>query len=84
MKNQNPAQMDGVRERYVPGAGATPVLRTSRVGSAALVAPTPAISAIQKISGTDTERIHAGYETYQLSIRGRFTNDHNLIHRRTP
>ena len=64
------------------GVGATPVLRTSRIGSAALVAPTPATSTIQKIFGTDTERIHAGYETYQLSIRSRFANDRNLIHRR--
>jgi hypothetical protein len=41
MKNQNLAQIDGVTEMYVPGVGATPVLRTSRVGYAALVAPTP-------------------------------------------
>jgi hypothetical protein len=41
MKNQKLAQIDGVTERYVPGVGATPVLRTFRVGYAALVAPTP-------------------------------------------
>lgn len=41
MKNQKLVQIGGVRERYVPGAGATPVLRTSRAGSAALVAPAP-------------------------------------------
>jgi len=33
--------MDGVRERYVLGVGATPLLRSYRVGSAALVAPAP-------------------------------------------
>jgi hypothetical protein len=68
MKNQKPAQIDGVRERYVPGAGATPVLRTSRVGSAALVAPAPCIPGIQNISGVDTERICAGYKPDRLSI----------------
>ena len=84
MKNQQPIQIAGVKERCVVGVGATPVRCTCRVGSAALVAPTPATSTIQKISGTDTERIRAGYELYQLSIHGRFTTDHNLIHRRTP
>jgi hypothetical protein len=33
MKNQYPAQIAGVTERYVPGVGATPVRRTYRVGS---------------------------------------------------
>jgi hypothetical protein len=60
MKNQQPIQIAGVTERCVVGVGATPVRCTYRVGSAALVPPPPAISAIQKISGTDTERIHAG------------------------
>lgn len=32
MKHQKPAQIDGVKERYVAGAGATPVLRTYRLG----------------------------------------------------
>ncbi len=41
MRVQRVRQVDGVRKGCVPGAGATPVLRTSRVGSAALVAPTP-------------------------------------------
>jgi len=57
MKNQKPIQMGGVRERYVPGAGATPVLRTSRVGPAALVAPAPGFICIQQISGADIGRI---------------------------
>ena len=55
---------------------------TYRTGSAALVAPTPVVSAIQKISSADIDRIRAGYEMYPLSIHDRFTNDHNLIHRR--
>jgi hypothetical protein len=41
MKNQSPAQIAGVREKCKPGVGATPVRCTYRVGSAALVAPTP-------------------------------------------
>jgi len=38
---------DGVKGRYVPGVGATPVRCTCRVGSAALVAPTPGTSTYQ-------------------------------------
>lgn len=67
MKNQKPTQMGGVSERYVPGAGATPVLRTSRVGPAALVAPAPGSIGIQQISGTDMDLICAGYKPDQLS-----------------
>ena len=52
-----------VRVRCMPGAGATPVLRTSRVGYAALVAPAPGISGIQNISVADTGLICAGYKT---------------------
>ncbi len=48
---------------YVPGAGATPALRTSRVGSAALVAPAPGIPRIQKISGADAGRLCARYKS---------------------
>jgi hypothetical protein len=84
MRIQQVRRVDGVREGCVPGAGATPVRCTSRIGSAALVAPTPGTSSIQNISGADTERIRAVYETYQLSIHARFKSDHNLIHRRTP
>jgi hypothetical protein len=68
MKIQKPAQIAGVRERYVPGAGATPVLRTSCVGSAALVAPAPDTPGIQHVSRTDVERICAGYKPDRLSI----------------
>jgi len=77
-------QIGGVTGRYMAGGGATPVRCTYRVGSAALVAPPPATSTIQTISSADIERIYAGYEMYQLNIHDRFTNDHNLIHRRTP
>jgi hypothetical protein len=45
MQIQQVTREGGVKRRYVPGVGATPVLRTSRVGSAALVAPTPGICA---------------------------------------
>ena len=68
MKNQKLVQIEGVRERYVPGAGATPVLRTSRAGSAALVAPAPGTPDIQRISGADTRRICAGYKPDRPSI----------------
>ncbi len=54
MRIQTATTTSRVMERYVPGAGATPVLRTSRVGSAALVAPAPDTIAIQAISGADT------------------------------
>ena len=83
MRIQQVTKRDGVRERYIAGVGATPVLRTYRVSSAALVAPTPALPAIQKISGADTGHICAGYETDQLHSHRRLTNDPNLIHRRT-
>ena len=39
MKIEQFRQRAGVTEKYVPGAGATPVQWTCRVGSAALVAP---------------------------------------------
>ena len=68
MNNQKLVQIGGVRERYVPGAGATPVLRTSRVGSAALVAPAPSTPSIQNIAGADTKCICAGYKPDQPSI----------------
>ena len=61
-------QVTGVRERCVAEAGATPVLRTSRVGCAALVAPASALAHIQKISGADIFRICAGHKPYQFSI----------------
>ena len=68
MKNQKAAQIGGVRERYVRGAGATPVLRTSRVGSAALVAPAPGTTGIQHSSATDTKPIDAGYKPNRIGV----------------
>ena len=68
MRVQRVRQVDGVREGCVPGAGATPVLRTSRAGSAALVAPAPGTPDIQRISGADTRRICAGYKPDRPSI----------------
>jgi hypothetical protein len=44
------------------------VLRTSRVGFAALVAPTPRTPRIQKQSGADISLIRAGYKPDQFSI----------------
>lgn len=41
MQIQRITRKDGVKRRRVPGVGATPVRCTCRVGSAALVAPTP-------------------------------------------
>jgi hypothetical protein len=48
MRIQRVTRIGGVREKCVPGAGATPVLRTSRVGSAALVAPAPGTTVSRK------------------------------------
>jgi hypothetical protein len=66
MRIQQVTKSDGVRERCIAGVGATPVLRTFRVGSAALVAPTPVLPAIQKYrvqiqdtSAPDTKRINS-------------------------
>ena len=82
MQIQHLTRADGVTGRYVPGVGATPVLRTSRVGSAALVAPTPGTSTIHNISAADTERIRAPSETHRRSILGRFIDKPNFTHRR--
>jgi hypothetical protein len=68
MKAQRVMRVGEVREGCMPGAGATPVLRTSRDGSAALVAPAPGFIGIQQISRTDIERICARYIPDQLSI----------------
>ena len=85
MKNTRVTQIDGVRERYVPGAGATPVLRTSRVGSAALVAPAPGttrypdtyLAQILNASALDTNRISSA------SIADPCTHSHEIdqLHR---
>jgi hypothetical protein len=68
MRIQRVTRAGGVREECVPGAGATPVLRTSRVGFAALVAPAPGTPSIQNISGADTKCICARYKSDQFSI----------------
>jgi hypothetical protein len=60
MQVQRVTPKDGVEGRYVPGVGATPVLRTSRVGSAALVAPAPRTPHIQRRYFTDLRRIQTG------------------------
>jgi hypothetical protein len=65
---QRVTRRGGVTEECVPGAGATPVLRTSRVGSTALVAPAPGTTVIQTIFDADTGRICAGYKSDQFSI----------------
>jgi hypothetical protein len=49
-------------------AGATPVLRTSRVGSAALVAPASRTPRIKKPSSADISLICTGYKPDQFSI----------------
>ena len=59
MKNQKLVQIGGVRERYVPGAGATPVLRTSRVGSCRAGRSHPLHPAHQLRSGSGTEPVPA-------------------------
>lgn len=62
MKNQPSTQIAGVREKCMPGVGATPVRRTCRVGFAALVAPTPGLAGIRRIFDTDTSSIRARYK----------------------
>ena len=68
MRVQRVTRVDGVKGRYVAGVGATPVRCTYRVGSAALVAPTPGTPGIWKISGADISLICAGYKPDQFSI----------------
>jgi len=63
MQRQRDMQVTGVRERCVVEAGATALLRNSRVGCAALVAPASALVSIQKISSADIFRICAGLQT---------------------
>jgi len=68
MTVQRVAQVGGVREGCMPGAGATQVLRTFRAPEAALVAPAPGTPGIRKISDTDTKRICAGYKPNRFRI----------------
>jgi hypothetical protein len=68
MRIQRVMEIRGVREKYVPGAGATPSRCDCRVGSAALVAPTPGTSGIENMFVADTQRICAGYEPDRFRI----------------
>lgn len=68
MRIQRVTRVGGVREECVLEAGATPVLRTSRVGSATLVAPAPQHHSFQEIASTDTERICVEFKPDRLSI----------------
>ena len=69
-----------------------PTLRGFRVGYAALVAPTPDIPRIQKKYlarifhrfALDTNRISSASVTDLYRSQDRYTQDRNLIHRRTP
>ncbi len=72
MQIERVTQINGVTARCMSGAGATPVLRTSRVGSAALVAPAPDTSHIQNVSGADTRLINTGCKADWFRIRCRF------------
>jgi hypothetical protein len=68
MKAQRVIHLDWVKEKCGAEAGATPVLRTSRVGSAALVAPATGTQVSRKYLDADTGFICAGYKLDQFSI----------------
>ena len=61
MKIEPFRQKAGVTEKYVPGAGATPVQWTCRVGCAALVAP--ASSSAQASYGQNQDHVQARVDT---------------------
>jgi hypothetical protein len=61
-------QIGGVREEYVPGAGATPPCGLPRRLTPRWSLPPPAHLGIQKISGADISLICAGYKPDQFSI----------------
>lgn len=63
------------------GGGSDPRAPHFRVGSAALVTPTPGTPRIRKISGTDISLICAGYKPDQFSIRRRSISRPTQIHR---
>ena len=69
MRIQLITQSDGVRERYMPGVGATHPCGVSASAPSRWSLPPPAPSRIQKISGADISRICAGYKSDQFSIR---------------
>lgn len=68
MQLQRVTRVDGVREGYVPGVGATQCSALSASTDAALVAPTPGLPRIQKISNADISRICVGFKPDQFSI----------------
>ncbi len=68
MQIQQLAEERRVMEGYTPGAGATPVRRTSRVGSTALVTPAPGHTDIRSTSSSDSKRIWDGYKPDQSTI----------------
>jgi len=86
VNNQISTQMAGVKERYVPGAGATPVLRTSRIGFAALVAPAPRHTRyparIWHRYETHQRRIRTGSVQHPSLIQSAHARIHNFIDRR--
>lgn len=69
MKIEQFRQMAGVTEKYVPGAGATALLRNSRVGLHRADRSRPGIPDIQKVSVADTGSIRARYEPDRLLIQ---------------
>jgi len=69
MKIEQFRQRAGVTEKYVPGAGATALLRNSRVGLHRAGRSRPGIPDIQKISVADSRHIRAGYERDRLLIQ---------------
>lgn len=75
MKMEHVRQRAGVTEKYVPGAGATALLRNSRVGCAALVTPAPAYEPSRKYlsrmpdrSAPDTNKIDCRSSSYLETI----------------
>ena len=75
MKIEQFTQRAGVTEKYVPGAGATPIQWTCRVGCAALVAPAPAyepsrkyLSRIPNRSAPDTNQIDCRSSSYLETV----------------
>jgi hypothetical protein len=61
---QSVTRIGGVTEKCEPGVGATPGLQPSRVGSAALVAPTPGLerSELRTGSGLSPDLARYGIE----------------------
>jgi len=68
MRFQLVPQIGGVREGYVPGAGATPPSGLPRRLTPRWSLPPPAHQGIQKISNADISLICTGYEPDQFGI----------------